>query len=118
MTVTELYQDFDERYARLKSVSQKKNADYCGSGVEADPFHNFKQAPGLAKITVEQGMLVRISDKLSRLGSLLDPNSKGPQVADESIEDTINDFICYGFLLGAYRRSIAKQPTEVPWSTE
>ena len=112
MNKTQLYENFDARYAKLKATSQKKNSDYCGSDVEADPFHNFKQAPGLAKITVEQGMIVRLSDKLSRLGSLLDPNSKGPQVSDESIEDTINDFICYGFLLGAYRDSKVDTP---PW---
>jgi hypothetical protein len=107
MTRAEFYESFDKRYAQLKATSERKNSDYCGSGeVEVDPFANFKSSPGIAKVTVEQGILVRMGDKLSRLGSLLDPRSTGPKVADESIIDTINDLICYGFILGAYRESV------------
>jgi hypothetical protein len=121
----EFYQSFESRFAKCIAISRRKNADYCGGSEGADPFHNFRQAPGIAKITLEQGIVVRLTDKLSRLGSLLDPNSSGVQVVDESIDDTLNDVINYCTILGAYRESVATTSSKIviaedlpPWESK
>jgi hypothetical protein len=81
------------------ATARVKNADYTGAGVDTDPFKNFKRAPDLAGVTVERGILVRLSDKLCRLSNILD----GPvAVADERVVDTIMDAINYLAILKAY----------------
>ncbi len=75
---------------------EKKNADY---GAYSDPFANFRTVQMLG-ITVEEGMLVRILDKIARINNLL---TRDPQVVEESIEDSLLDAINYLALLKAYR---------------
>jgi len=76
-----------------------KNADYSS---DTDPFSNFKIVEALGVCTTEQGMIARITDKLSRLSKLLHPNSKGAKVKDESVDDTIMDQINYLCILLVY----------------
>jgi hypothetical protein len=102
MTREQFYASFEQTFSECIEISRKKNADYCGTAEESDPFHNFKQAPGVAKITVEQGILVRLTDKLSRIGTLL---GQPAQVADESIDDSIKDAINYLAIMRAYRQA-------------
>lgn len=76
-------------------LMKKKNADYS----KADPLGNFFVSEALQACTAEVGILVRMTDKLSRLVSIL---SKGEcQVKDESIDDTIIDVVNYAVLLRA-----------------
>lgn len=77
---------------------KKKNADYAG---ENDPFQNFRNSEVIG-VSVEEGILVRVMDKITRISNLL---SKDPQVATESIEDTLIDAINYLAILKAYRES-------------
>ena len=76
-------------------IMKAKNADYSKS----DPLGNFYVAEALQATSAANGIIVRMSDKLSRLVSVL---AKGEaQVKDESVEDTIVDIINYAILLRA-----------------
>lgn len=66
-------------------ISEKKNSDYADS---SDPFQNFKGVEHWGVCTVEQGLMVRISDKMQRVSNLLKREAK---VSDESIVDTLSD---------------------------
>lgn len=79
----------------------RKNQDY--SGESSDPFRAFKRSEEITFIPAEVGILVRISDKLARLGSLLRKDAgELPAVSDEGVEDTILDAINYLAILHAY----------------
>jgi len=73
-----------------------KGTDYSGN---ADTFVNFKLSSSIAGVPTEKTILVRMSDKISRLGGLLD---RPPMVADEGIEDTLDDLIGYCILMKGY----------------
>lgn len=77
-------------------VAEQKNKDYANSD---DPFKNFKMSEQVG-VSPDRAILVRVSDKLSRISNLLD--RKGV-VSDERIEDTIDDMINYLAILKAYR---------------
>jgi len=84
-----------ERFARCLTIAAKKNADYTGG---ADPFRNFRNAE-LVGVPVARGILVRITDKLARISTLLD---KPPAVVDEALTDSLDDAINYLAILGAW----------------
>lgn len=96
-----------------RSLSERKNNDYADpSSFEKDPlrvFRNFVLCDQLGICSTEQGFLVRLSDKFSRICNLLRAGHK-QTVTDESIEDTTKDIINYLILLMAYRK--AKQELE------
>ena len=81
-------------------LMMKKNADYAG---KEDPFRNFRAIETMG-LSVEQGILVRMSDKFSRIGTLLSDQSSEAQVKDESIEDTLLDLINYANILLTFRQ--------------
>lgn len=90
-----LVKSLEETYIKVLDIARRKNADYADN---ADPFKNFKMCEQFG-VSAEQGILVRISDKISRIGNLL---NKEAQVKDESINDTIEDAINYLAILKAY----------------
>lgn len=90
-----LHTHMRETFDRCLAISVAKNQDYASS---AEPFKNFKRAE-IAGVSVEQGILVRLTDKLCRIGSLLD---KDAAVADEKLSDTIEDGINYLAILAAW----------------
>lgn len=71
-----------------------KNKDYA----DQDPFKNFRMSTQVG-VEPARAILVRISDKLSRVSNLLD---RDPSVTNERIEDTLNDIINYSAILKAY----------------
>ena len=77
---------FEEALETMK----KKNADY--SGTEDDGLGNFRLSAKVAKVSIPQGILIRLSDKLARIGNILHTEAK---VKDETIFDTIQDGINY-----------------------
>lgn len=90
---------------RARELSARKNRDYAAPDArKGDPFAvfaNFLQAERLNICTTEQGFLVRLSDKLSRLANLTrEGHERG--VMDESIQDTILDMINYSVLFAGY----------------
>jgi hypothetical protein len=76
----------------------KKNNDYASSEPE-NFFRNFEASAHVAGISVEQGIIVRLMDKVSRISNLL---TKDAKVEDEKITDTISDLINYAAILYAY----------------
>jgi len=80
------------------ALSSAKNANYAGGEMDADAFANFNLVGVLThdKITREQGIFVRLCDKVARLGNLL----FGAQDAvGESVEDTLKDLANYADIL-------------------
>lgn len=71
-----------------------KNHDYC----KTDAFTNLKMCEAMGICSAEQGIVIRLTDKISRLSSVLE---KGAQVKTESVRDTCLDVINYAVLLYA-----------------
>lgn len=93
---------------KMIEVTEKKNADYSGSG--DDPFSNFRQIAGLVQTKdmdiIAVGFLTRMSDKFARIGSFV---TKGElQVKDESVLDTLHDLANYSALFAGYLQSQKK----------
>jgi len=89
-------------FVKLDGILIAKGGDYNGAQQESgDTLFNLRVAAMLGIVpTPETGILVRLSDKLMRLCSLLRPNAT-QHVKDESIEDTIGDAINYLSYVGA-----------------
>lgn len=106
MDINEYRQLHENACAVARELSIRKNADYAAPH-EADQsdrfrvFRNFMQCDHLGICRVEQGFLVRLSDKFSRLANLLREGHE-QQVRDESVVDTLLDIINYCVLLMAY----------------
>ena len=99
MTNEELFQRHGEVCKTALELMKKKNADYAGSG-GGNPFVNFTRVEDMGICKTEQGFLVRLTDKMSRLSSFVQ-NGK-LQVTDESFNDTCIDVIIYIILMQAY----------------
>ena len=96
---------------RCRQLSLRKNTDY------ADPdrnpgkfaiFRNFLRCELLGICSVEAGILVRLSDKVSRCENLL-ARDTGPAVQDEKLADTYQDLVNYTCLLLAYIKTKKEQ---------
>ena len=92
MTRDQFITRLEELYKDNVEISRRKNADYARGG---DPFQNFK-ASEVYGVSVAHGIIVRMSDKMIRASNLL---SKAPDVADESIFDTLSDLANYAMIL-------------------
>jgi len=105
---------FHENFTKkILDISKRKGADYCGAE-NSDPFANFRQVEILGICSTEQGFLARMTDKMSRIASLIKQDAR---VKDESIEDTLGDLANYAILMTAYlkskqRKIVALQPKE------
>jgi len=118
MDTTEYMALHKEMCDSARELSRSKNADYASPDSNKDDplavFRNFMQCEHLCICTVEQGFLVRLSDKFSRLVNLLRPGHERA-VSDETEQDTMLDIINYVNLLHAYRVARAQM---VPYGRE
>jgi len=80
-----------ELIAKMAELHSRKNRDYGGG----NPLGNFLHARSLG-VDPFTGILVRLSDKWSRICSLVRTNER--HVKDESIEDTLLDLANYALL--------------------
>ena len=86
-----------------------KNNDYASGGTAGEnPFANFSRVEDMGITSTEQGFLVRMTDKMSRLSTFTRAGKL--EVADESVEDTLLDLINYAVLFAAYQ--IHKRDTD------
>ena len=94
MTKNELFNKHQEMCHQALELMKKKNHDYSAG---EDPFKNFRMCELLGICSTEAGVLVRLSDKLSRIASIL--SSGKSMVKDESLNDTLIDIINYAIIL-------------------
>ena len=93
ITTKQFLKRLKKLYDEALEVAKNKNADY--SGVD-DPFKNFKIVEQLGITSVEVGIMTRMSDKMSRIATLL---NKKENVKEESINDTLLDLSVYANIL-------------------
>lgn len=99
MTRDELIEFHSELCKEGRELMKLKNRDYAGNdGLQ--PFANFTRVESMGICKTEQGFLVRLTDKMSRLSSFI--QSGKMNVKDESFRDTCVDVINYMVLLTAY----------------
>ena len=94
MTREELFRLHEEICTGAKELMKKKNADYASS---QDPFMNFRRAEFLGFSTAEMGVLIRMTDKMSRISTFL--NRGQLSLENESVYDAIVDMINYSVIL-------------------
>ena len=94
MTREELFRLHEEICNNAKELMKKKNADYASS---QDPFMNFRRAEFLGFSTAEMGVLIRMTDKMSRISTFL--NRGQLSLENESVYDAIVDMINYSVIL-------------------
>lgn len=94
-------------------LMKRKNHDYAG---EEDCFRNFR-ASEMFGVTVEQSILVRMSEKLIRASNLLKMKRKDNDtgydgsVRDETVIDTLGDLMNYSNILMVYLQSYVELQT-------
>ena len=95
-----IFLEFENLARKCIETIKSKNQDYSWSD---DFFKNFKIIENFTnwQITTEEWILVRLSDKFSRISNLLTSKNE-IQVKDEKVEDTIRDMICYLMILHTY----------------
>lgn len=74
----------------------RKTQDYATID---DPYRNFRMSESVG-VSIEKGILVRMCDKLSRIGNLIENGD--PSVKNESIEDTLIDIMNYANIMMCY----------------
>lgn len=101
MTRDDLLKFHEEITTEARKLMSLKNRDYAGNdGLE--PFANFTRVESMGICKTEEGFLVRLTDKMSRLSSFV--RSGKMNVKDESFRDTCVDVINYMVLLVAYMK--------------
>lgn len=93
-----LLKEMSEVFSNALKIVDKKNQDYA---TDSDPFLNFRGSEQVG-VSVSRGILVRMMDKITRIGNLLE---KEAVVKDESIEDTLLDLCNYCALLLVYLKN-------------
>lgn len=101
MTREELLKHHEVLCKQARDLMDKKNRDYAGNDGK-EPFANFTRVEAMGICSTEQGFMVRLTDKMSRLSSILASGTN--HVKDESFEDTMVDVINYIVLLSAYKQ--------------
>ena len=99
MNREELLKHHDYLCTTAKEIMKKKNHDYAGKGGET-PFANFERCEAMGVCSTEQGFLVRVIDKVSRLSTFVEAGEL--KVDNESYEDAILDIINYMILLSGF----------------
>jgi len=87
---------FKQELDAMLDLTSRKNADYAGL---EDAFRNFRIVDHIGLCSVEQGIVVRMTDKLGRISNLLKADA---QVKDEAITDTLRDLAVYSLILKIY----------------
>lgn len=95
MNQQDYFSAFEQLTTELAELTRRKNANYANTG---NAFANFDQIESLSagRVSRELGILVRMSDKLSRIGNLV---TGTPDLVSESIEDTLKDMAVYSLIL-------------------
>lgn len=88
-----LIESTEKLFKEALETMKRKNADYAGDNTS---MRNFELSADVAGIRMSKGILVRLIDKMTRIGNLMERDA---QVEDESVFDTIQDAINYSAIL-------------------
>ena len=99
MNREELLKHHDALCKSAKELMKSKNHDYAGKSGE-QPFANFERCEAMGVCSTEQGFLVRVIDKVSRLSTFVESGKL--KVENESYNDAIVDIINYMVLFSGY----------------
>ena len=99
MTLEQHVALMESKFKSMVELTKAKSNDYNGKKNAEDVFSNFRMVEHLGVASAEQGILVRMSDKMSRIASLL---SHPQMVKSESIQDTLMDLCVYSVILSNY----------------
>lgn len=99
MNREDLLQHHIDICSEARELMKAKNHDYAGEGGE-EPFANFTRSESMGICTTEQGFLVRVCDKLSRLSTFTSAGSL--KVENESYHDAVVDIINYMVLFSGF----------------
>ena len=101
MTQQDYLKMFKQLTDEMMELTRKKNSDYAD---RENAFQNFELIEKMGVASTEQGFMVRMSDKLQRIGNLI---GRENAVKEESIEDTLKDLSIYSLLFLLYLKSKA-----------
>lgn len=96
-------------YKKAITIVVERSKKYA---TEEDPFLNFRRGADFARTTVEQGIMTRLGDKLSRLQNVL-ANGDDDAFTDETFDDTIIDLCNYFVILRNWRLLAARERAEI-----
>jgi len=88
-------QQFEKELESMINIVKAKNSDYAKEWA----FNNFELVEYLWVTSLEKWILVRMTDKISRISNLID---KEESVKDEKISDTLTDLSAYSLILKIY----------------
>jgi hypothetical protein len=91
-----LMENYEKYQKTMFDILKRKNADYSG---KEDTYANFQYCEKLGLCSTEAGIMVRISDKMTRISNLLKQDAK---VKEETIKDTLLDMANYAMILASY----------------
>ncbi len=98
MLQEEYLKRFEEQVAQMAKLTNRKNRDYAGKD---NAFSNFEKIEQMThgRISLEDGILVRMTDKIARISNLLE---HAAHVDTEKITDTLQDLAVYSIILKIY----------------
>lgn len=96
MNREEFVNQLQENVVNDIEIVKRKNSDYANNH---DPFQNFRMVQHIGLCSVEEGIVVRMSDKMQRIANLL---NRDAVVCDESIIDTLSDLRNYANILQVF----------------
>lgn len=95
----QLIESILQSHERQLQIIAQKNHDYSPG---ADNYSNFRSVNYIMPwISVEEGILIRMLDKLQRAANLV--HFQETYVTDEKLEDTLDDIANYSNLILAFR---------------
>ena len=99
MTRDELLKHHETLCNEARELMKSKNHDYSGEA-GTEPFANFTRTEAMGVCSTEQGFLVRVVDKVSRLSTFT--SSGKLEVEGEGFHDSVVDIINYMVLFSGY----------------
>lgn len=85
-TIQERIKLLDSMHAKERAIMDAKANDYSGT---VDCNRNIKACEAIGIATAEEGILIRILDKISRISNLVRPGFTAR--VNESVDDAISD---------------------------
>ena len=101
MNRKELFEYHKDLCGEALELMEKKNHDYAGEEGDTS-FANFTRSEAMGICSTEQGFLVRVCDKLSRLSTFTSAGTL--KVDNESYNDAVVDIINYMVLFSGYMK--------------